>query len=134
MWLESLEMNEATARFMLLTDRFLRHVISSTLWNLAGGDALQNSGRSLPRLEKAIVRSQECSHLLRNLIFKKACHLYVSREAYCLTLRYSCHTLNNHTLKMSGPVSFGIFTSHVTTKNLIYQKVFITLKTPKPII
>lgn len=61
-------MNEATARFMLPTERFLRQVIRP-LWNLAGGDALQNSGRSLPRLGKAIVRSQECSHLLRNLIF-----------------------------------------------------------------
>lgn len=55
-------------------------------------------------------------------------------EAYCLTLRYNSLTLNNHTLKMNGPVSFGIFTSQVTTTNLIYEKVFITLKTPKPTI
>ena len=129
----------ATGRFMLPSERFLRHVIS-TLWKLAGGDALQNSGRSLPRLGKAIVRSQESGvRLMLTLtqkfdFFSKACHLYVSMEAYCLTLKYSSLTLNNHTLKMNGPVIFGIFTSLVATTNLIYQKVFITLKTPKPVL
>lgn len=54
-------MNVATGRFMLPSERSRRHVIS-TLWKLAGGDALQNSGRSPPRLGKAIVRSQEFAH------------------------------------------------------------------------